>query len=281
MQIITSPKEFQSECWSWRSQGLTSALVPTMGYLHQGHLSLITWARENAQKVAVSVFVNPSQFGAGEDLSGYPRDPEGDAAKAAKAGADVVFMPEPGDMYPSGFATTVSVSGLTEGLCGRTRPTHFAGVTTVVSKLFLMAMPTVAVFGQKDWQQVAVIRRMVQDLGFPVDIEARPIFRESDGLAMSSRNVNLSPDEHAQAVEISRGLAMAKDLVAAGERSPRKVIAAVEDHYRKHMPSAETDYVECIHPDTLNPVGDAAGPCLMAVAVRFPKARLIDNMLMH
>ncbi|MFZ5426538.1 MAG: pantoate--beta-alanine ligase [Thermodesulfobacteriota bacterium] len=279
MHIITSPQEFQSFCWSWRAQGARSALVPTMGYLHQGHISLFEWARSNADKVAASVFVNPSQFGPGEDLGRYPRDPEGDAAKAEAAGVDVLFMPEPQAMYPGDFSTKVSVSGITEGLCGRSRPGHFDGVATVVAKLLILSMPGVAVFGQKDWQQLAMIRRMAADLSLPVEIEGRPIFREPDGLAMSSRNVNLSAVERAQAPEIHKGLLLAKEMIASGERSPRKVVSAVEDHFRKAMPLAQTDYVELVHPETIRPVGDAAGPGLMAVAVRFPGARLIDNML--
>lgn len=281
MQIITSPQEFQSVCWSWRSQGLTSALVPTMGYLHQGHLSLFSWARANAGKVAASIFVNPTQFGPGEDLSRYPRDPEGDAAKAREAGVDVLFMPEPGAMYPQGFATTVSVSGLTGGLCGQSRPGHFDGVATVVTKLFMLSMPTVAVFGRKDWQQLAMIRRLAQDLSLPVAVEGRPIFREADGLAMSSRNANLSPEERAQAPGIHKALLMAREMAAGGERSPRKVVSAVEDHFRKHMPLARADYIELVHPGTIMPVGDASGPALLAVAVKFPGARLIDNMLLN
>jgi len=281
MQIITSPKEFQSLCWSWRAQNLTSALVPTMGYLHQGHLSLLEWGRANAQKLAASIFVNPTQFGPREDLSRYPRDPEGDAAKARAAGVDVLFMPEPGAIYPEGFATSVSVAGLTGGLCGRSRPGHFDGVALVVAKLLMLAMPTTAVFGQKDWQQLAMIRRMVSDLDFPVAIEGRPILREADGLAMSSRNVFLSPSERAQAPQIHKGLLLAREMAASGERSPRKVLGAVSDHYRTHLPDAEVDYIECVHPETIQPVGDVSGPALVAVAVKFPGARLIDNMLLH
>lgn len=280
MQIITSPKEFQSLCWSWRAQGLTSAFVPTMGSLHQGHLSLLEWGRGSAQKLAASIFVNPTQFGPGEDLASYPRDPKGDAAKAEAAGVDVLFTPNTGDMYPDGFATSVRVSGLTGGLCGRARPGHFDGVSVVVTKLLILSMPTTAVFGQKDWQQLAVIRRMVRDLDIPVAIEGRPIFREPDGLAMSSRNVYLSPQERAQAPQIHQGLLMARDMVAAGERSPHKVLAAVADHFRKNMPGASVDYIECVHPETVQPVGDVSGPALLAVAVKFAKARLIDNLLL-
>lgn len=280
MQIITSPKEFQSLCWSWRARGLKSALVPTMGYLHRGHVSLFEWARANAEKVAASIFVNPVQFGPGEDLDRYPRDPEGDAAKAGAAGVDVLFMPEPGAMYPPGFATKVSVSGLTEGLCGRSRPGHFDGVATVVAKLLMLAMPGVAVFGQKDWQQLAMIRRMAADLDFPIEIEGRPIMREPDGLALSSRNVYLSDEERAQAPAIHQGLVQARERVAAGETSAPKILAWLAEYYRAKMPGASPEYIECVHPATMAPLEEITGPALMAVAVKFPGARLIDNMLL-
>ncbi|WP_243438146.1 pantoate--beta-alanine ligase [Fundidesulfovibrio soli] len=280
MQIITDPKEFQSVCWSWRGQGLTSALVPTMGFLHAGHISLFTWARANAEKVAASIFVNPTQFGPNEDLDRYPRDPEGDAAKAREAGVDVLFLPEPGAMYPEGFATTVSVAGLTEGLCGASRPGHFDGVATVVAKLLLLAMPTTAVFGQKDWQQLAVIRRMVRDLDIPVAIEGRPIFRESDGLAMSSRNVYLSPQDRALAPHVQKGLQAARAWKAQGVTSARELTQRLTAYYKDAIPTARPDYVACVHPETLAPLEDASGPALMAVALFFPGARLIDNLLL-
>ena len=281
MQIIVSPQEFQALCWSWRCQGLTSAFVPTMGYLHAGHVSLLEWARANARKVAASIFVNPAQFGPGEDLDRYPRDADGDAAKARAAGVDVLFMPEPATMYPPGFATTVSVAGLTEALCGRSRPGHFAGVASVVAKLLMLAMPATAVFGCKDWQQLAVIRRMVRDLDIPVAIEGRPIFREPDGLAMSSRNVFLSPAERAQAPAIHQGLLRARASVAAGQTSVIKVLADLADFYASAMPDASVDYMECVHAETIAPLADVAAPALLAVAVKFSGARLIDNMLLN
>ncbi len=287
MQTIASPKEIQGLCWSWRTQGLRTALVPTMGFLHQGHISLIEWARANADRVMVSLFVNPVQFCPGEDLDSYPRDPEGDAAKALAAGADVLFVPTPGGMYPQGFATTVSVAGLTGGLCGRSRPGHFDGVATVVSKLLLLSMPTVAVFGQKDWQQLAVIRRLVADLDFPVEIMGRPIVRESDGLALSSRNVYLSPAERAQAPAIYQGLLLAREWAAeaasaslevGGANAPAAVIARLKAHYERTMPGGTVDYIECVHPETMQPLERFDGSAHMAVAVKFSRARLIDNM---
>jgi len=290
MQTIADPRAFQSLCWSWRAQDQRTALVPTMGYLHQGHISLIEWARANADKVMVSLFVNPAQFGPNEDLDRYPRDPEGDAAKARAAGADVLFAPTPAAMYPQGFATTVSVAGLTTGLCGRSRPGHFDGVATVVSKLLLLAMPSVAVFGQKDWQQLAVLTRMAADLDFPVEIAGRPIVREPDGLALSSRNVYLSPEERAQAPAIHQGLLMARHWAAElASDSPATGAAGVPAsalidrlaaHYASRMPAGTVDYIECVHPGTMRPVTLLGGPALLAVAVTFSRARLIDNLLL-
>ena len=281
MQKVTSPKEFQSICWAWRTTGQTVALVPTMGYLHAGHLSLFEWARKNAQKVVVSLFVNPKQFGPNEDLDRYPRDPDGDTAKAQAAGVDVLFTPAAGELYPQEFATTVRVIGLTTGLCGASRPGHFEGVTTVVAKLLMLAMPTVAVFGQKDWQQLAVLRRMVKDLDFPVAIEGRPIFRESDGLAMSSRNVYLSPAERSMAPAIHYGLVHARDAVRAGETNAARLIFSLAEFYATNMPDASTDYLELVHPKTLMPLATITGPALLAVAVKFPRVRLIDNILLQ
>lgn len=278
MLIITDPGEFQNICWSWRCRGLSSALVPTMGYLHQGHLSLFKWARDNHQKVAASIFVNPTQFGPNEDLDRYPRDTEGDTAKAREAGVDVLFMPEPGAMYPEGACTSVSVSGLTAGLCGASRPSHFGGVATVVAKLLLLAMPTAAAFGQKDWQQLAMIRRMVKDLNIPVAIEGRPIYREADGLAMSSRNVYLSAADRAAAPHIQKGLQEAKRWHAEGLTDGAELTARLLAYYKEHLPSARPDYVSLVHPETIAPLAEATGPALLAVALFFPGARLIDNM---
>ncbi len=280
MHIVTDPKEFQRLCWDWRGQGLRSALVPTMGYLHQGHVSLLSWGRANADRLAASIFVNPTQFGPNEDLDRYPRDARGDADKARDAGVDLLFMPEPGAMYPPGFATSVSVSGLTAGLCGASRPGHFDGVAVVVLKLLMLAMPGVAVFGQKDWQQLAMIRRMVLDLDVPVRIEGRPIFREPDGLAMSSRNVFLTPEHRAQAPAIHQGLLLARQWAAQGESSAQALLARLREHFARAMPGAVTDYASVVHPETIEPLEELGGPALLAVAVKFPEARLIDNMLL-
>ena len=280
MKIVTDPRQFQDLCWSWRCQGLETALVPTMGYLHQGHLSLMTWAKTKAQKVMVSVFVNPTQFGPSEDLDRYPRDPENDAAKAESAGVDVLYLPEAKNMYPAGFATSLKVSGLTAGLCGRSRPGHFEGVALVVTKLLMLAQPTMAVFGEKDWQQLAVIRRLVADLDFPVRVMGRPIFREPDGLAMSSRNVNLTAKERTQAPAIQAGLAQAKTMAASQTRA-EVIINWLREFYSQNLPAGKIDYIECVHPETIEPVSEITGSTLLAVAVQFGRARLIDNVLLE
>jgi pantoate--beta-alanine ligase len=278
VDLLTDSKAFQRTCRQWRADGLRTALVPTMGFFHDGHVSLMRWARANAERVAVSLFVNPTQFGPEEDLAAYPRDPERDAARAREAGVDVLFTPTPGTLYAPGHATWVQVPELAEHLCGKTRPVHFRGVATVVTKLLLLATPTVAVFGEKDWQQLAIIRRMVRDLDIPVQIVGRPIFREPDGLAMSSRNVYLAPDERAQAPNLHQGLRLAADMVAQGERDADKVLAAVRDHYARTLPLGRLDYLAFVTPDTIQPTTDLAVRTRLAVAMYLGKARLIDNV---
>ncbi len=278
MQIITEPSELQNLCLQWRMQGLKTVLVPTMGFFHAGHESLMKHARSIADKVVLTLFVNPTQFGPGEDLEAYPRDHEKDTATAAALGVDVLFLPAPGTMYAEDHATWVEVPELAKGLCGQTRPTHFRGVCTVVMKLFMLVQPQIAVFGQKDWQQVAILRRMVRDLNVPVRIESRPIVREADGLALSSRNVYLSPQERAQAPAIHASLQLAKALVAKGERDITVLEAAVRNHWKEHLPAGKEDYLAFVHPDTLAPLSRVDDAALCAVAVRMGKARLIDNM---
>lgn len=251
-----------------------------MGYLHEGHLSLISWARENADKVVVSLFVNPTQFGPQEDLDAYPRDVEHDAGLAAAHGADVLFTPVPEKMYLSGHATWVEVPELARGLCGRSRPTHFRGVTTVVAKLLLLAIPSLAVFGEKDFQQLQIIKRMAKDLNFPSRIVGRPIVREPDGLAMSSRNANLAPEEREQAPHLYQGLRLADELLHQGERDTAVLRRAVAEYYARQLPLAGEDYIEFVDPDTLQAVEEISSPVLLAVAVQFGGARLIDNMLL-
>ena len=253
-------------------------LVPTMGFLHEGHLSLIRHAREECGTVVVSLFVNPKQFGEGEDLGAYPRDEARDAALAEECGADILFAPHASEVYPDGFATTVEVAGLTDVLCGAARPGHFAGVTTVVTKLFNMVRPDVAYFGQKDAQQALVIRKLVRDLDIPVRIELCPTVREPDGLALSSRNAYLSPAERARALGLNRALRAAEATVAGGETSAEEVLAAA----RKQLQEAgiEPEYLELRSAKDLAPVERVNGSTLLAVAAQVGRARLIDNTIL-
>ncbi|MDQ3388549.1 MAG: pantoate--beta-alanine ligase [Gemmatimonadota bacterium] len=257
------------------------ALVPTMGSLHEGHLSLIDRARERADRVAISIFVNPLQFGAGEDLDRYPRDLERDLALAEERGADLAFAPDEGEMYPSGppLITVVPAPEMEGALCGATRPGHFRGVLTVVAKLFCLLSPAVAVFGQKDYQQSVLIRRMVDDLGFGVEIDVAPIVREADGLALSSRNVYLSPDEREKALSLARALSAAGALYASGERSGEVLRSALGSHLDASGVSIE--YAEIVDPTTLTPVACVREGSVCAVAVRVGKTRLIDNIILH
>jgi pantoate--beta-alanine ligase len=248
-----------------------------MGYLHEGHLSLVRAARERADRVMVTLFVNPTQFGPKEDLAKYPRDFERDRALCEAAGVDALFAPEASDMYPPGHATRVEVSGpLTEGLCGASRPGHFSGVATVVTKLFNLCEPDVAVFGQKDAQQAAVIRRFTSDLDLPVEIVVAPTVREADGLAMSSRNVYLSPEERAQAPVLKRSLDLAAEAFASGERHAEALIQRVRDTLAT-APLCRIDYVECVDADSFAPVTALERPSLLAIAAFFGRTRLIDN----
>ena len=261
-----------------RRGGQTIGLVPTMGALHEGHLSLIRRARSECDQVVVSIFVNPTQFGPGEDLTTYPRDEPRDVARAREAGATVVFAPGVEEVYPRGFATTVSVTELSDGLEGATRGSeHFAGVSTVVTKLLNMVQPDAAYFGQKDAQQAVVIRRLVADLDVPVRIEVCPTVREADGLALSSRNAYLTAEERERAVALRRGLDAAERAVADGERDGRELVSRA----REAMAAlgVEPEYVEVVDPDTLEPVATVSGPVLVAVAATIGRARLIDNAL--
>lgn len=280
MQIITDPSELQSCCLAWRMQGLKTALVPTMGYFHAGHESLMAHARSNADKVVVTLFVNPAQFGPNEDLAAYPRNHERDIAIAESHGVDVLFLPEAGSMYAPDHATWVDVPELAKGLCGITRPIHFRGVCTVVMKLFMLTLPKVAVFGQKDWQQVAIIKRMVRDLNVPVEIVPCPIVREHDGLALSSRNVYLAEHERAQAPAIRAGLLQAKGMVADGCRNVDELAQAIRRYWAEKLPDGVEDYLSFVHPDTLAPLERIDDAALCAVAVKLGKARLIDNIVL-
>ncbi|THB66215.1 MAG: pantoate--beta-alanine ligase [Desulfovibrio sp.] len=281
MDIPANPQDVQGQCLAWREQGLRICLVPTMGYYHAGHVSLFDWARSHADKVVVSLFVNPAQFGPNEDLEAYPRDMEGDSRLCREHGVDLLFTPDPATMYEDDHATWVAVENLTQGLCGRTRPVHFRGVATVVTKLFMLTLPHAAVFGQKDWQQLAVIRRMARDLNMPIEIIGRPTVREADGLAMSSRNVYLSPEERGQAPQLYKGLQHGADLIRQGQKDSTAVTRTIKEYYAEHLALGRLDYLEMVHPDSLEPLETLDGPCLIAVAMLLGKARLIDNLLVE
>jgi len=254
--------------------------VPTMGYLHEGHLRLVRAARRQSDTVVVSVFVNPIQFGPKEDYRRYPRDFSRDRRLLQSAGADVIFYPRVEEMYPAGFATFVEVERLGDGLCGRSRPGHFRGVATVVAKLFNIVLPDVSIFGAKDAQQAFVIRRMVRDLGFHTKILILPTAREKDGLAMSSRNVHLSPEQRAEAPVLHRSLLLARRLIVHGERRAAKVKAAMRRMVRRES-GGRIDYVEMVDTDELRPVRTIKGETLIALAVFFGKTRLIDNTIVR
>lgn len=263
-----------------RRDGATIALVPTMGYLHAGHGALMEEARRRADRVVVSIFVNPTQFGPSEDIDRYPRDLDRDRALCLARGVDAVFAPSLGEIYPSGFATTVEVAGLTSGLCGASRPGHFRGVTTVVARLFGIVRPDVAVFGEKDFQQLAVIRRMVRDLAIPLEVVGARTVREPDGLALSSRNVYLDADERARAPCIFRSLEAADRAWRDGERDPARLVSLARETLASGAP-VDVDYVEVVDAEDLTPLqAPAIRPALLALAVRFGATRLIDNRVL-
>jgi pantoate--beta-alanine ligase len=266
----------QERCATARQAGRRIAFVPTMGYLHEGHLSLLREGRRRGDLLVLSIFVNPAQFGQGEDLDAYPRDLTRDSELARSAGVDLLFAPEARDVYPAGYATYVEVEGLTDTLCGRSRPGHFRGVTTVVCKLFNIVQPHMALFGRKDFQQLAVIRRMTRDLNLPVEIVGMPIVREPDGLAMSSRNVYLSADERRQALALIGAVRLAVKRVGEGERRAAVLIDAVRLRIERE-PDASMDYVQICHADTLEDVETVDSDSVMLLAVRIGGTRLIDN----
>jgi len=260
-----------------RAAGLSVGFVPTMGYLHAGHVSLMEASVSDNDVTVVSIFVNPLQFAPSEDLGTYPVDPTGDLAACREAGVDHVFVPSAEQMYPSAMSTSVSVGEVSAPLEGEFRPTHFSGVATVVAKLFSIIGPCRAYFGAKDWQQVAVVRRMAADLSFPVDVIDRPIVRDPDGLALSSRNVHLSTEQRSQAGVLQRSLLIGAQLVAAGETDPSVVEAAMKEAISR-APLADLDYAAAVRPDTLTSDGPLHGEVRLLVAVRFGRVRLIDNV---
>ena len=280
MKQINSSVEIQSFARESCRRGKSIALVPTMGFLHDGHLKLMQEARKRADLVIVSIFVNPIQFGPNEDLDRYPRDLEGDLAKCQSVGVDVVFTPTPKELYPDHFQTAVNVSEITKVLCGASRPNHFQGVTTVVSKLFNLTLPDFAFFGEKDFQQLAVIRRMVIDLNFPLEIIGVPIVRESDGLAMSSRNAYLPARERAEAPAIHKALTYAKELYSQGNRNATELCQAVTAQLNKSIESNfNIEYIEIYDSQHLVRIENTiSAPATILIAVHLGKTRLIDNL---
>ena len=264
----------------WRKQGCSVGLVPTMGYLHEGHGSLIQAAREQNDKVVVSIFVNPMQFGPTEDLESYPRDLGKDSAYCESLGVDLIFHPEPEEMYHEGFSTFVDMTVLTQELCGLSRPVHFRGVCTVVSKLFHIVMPDRAYFGQKDAQQLAVIRHMVEDLDMDIEIVGCPIVREEDGLAKSSRNTYLSPEERKAALVLSKSIRLGQRMVGEGETDAMKIVESMRQKIESE-PLARIDYVKAVDGRTMQQIKTVTKPMLVAIAVYIGKTRLIDNFIVE
>lgn len=278
MKIIKTVNEIRNIVKSWRKEGLKIGLVPTMGYLHEGHESLIEKASCENDKVVVSIFVNPMQFGPSEDLGSYPRDLNHDSQVCERAGADVIFNPEPSEMYADGFCSFVDMTGLTNGLCGKSRPGHFRGVCTVVNKLFNIIQPDSAYFGQKDAQQLAVIKQMVRDLNIDIEIVGCPIVREKDGLAKSSRNSYLNEKERKSAPVINKALTEGQKLLINGERNAENIVRAVTDKINAE-PGAKIDYVDVVNLLTLDKVNRIESSVLVAAAVYIGKTRLIDNFI--
>lgn len=281
MKIATTIAEVRAQVAAWKKEGLTVGLVPTMGYLHEGHASLVDTAVSQCDRVVASVFVNPTQFGPNEDLEDYPRDFDRDKALLEDHGCHLVFHPSVEEMYPAGAATYVEIlSDMPKQLCGKSRPIHFRGVCTVVAKLFHIVTPDKAFFGQKDAQQLAILRRMVRDLSYGIELVGCPIVREDDGLAKSSRNTYLNPQERQAALVLSQAVQLGQELVAQGERNAVKVVAAMTAHIAA-QPLARIDYVEAVDGVTMEPVETLQGTVLVAMAVYIGKTRLIDNFIVE
>ena len=277
MKVVKSVAAMKALAREWARAGKRIGFVPTMGYLHEGHLSLVRESKRRADVTVVSIFVNPTQFGPNEDYKKYPRDLAKDAAYLEGGGVDCLFHPEAAEIYPSGYRTYVEVQGLQDRLCGRSRPGHFRGVATVVLKLFEIVRPDLAFFGAKDAQQVLIIGRMAADLDLDVEVVTCPLVREADGLALSSRNAYLSPDERRAALALSTGLRWAEKAVAAGERDAARLVAGVRAILEAE-PLARVDYVEAVDTETLEPVAEVRGEVLLALAVFLGSTRLIDNV---
>ena len=276
MKIIKSAKEMQSFSETLRNQGKIVTFVPTMGYFHEGHLNLMREGRKRGDCVVVSIYVNPTQFGPNEDFEQYPRDFERDLAMAESVGVDVIYAPSNQEMYPPNYQTYISIEGVTDNLCGLSRPGHFRGVATVCAKLFNAVKPHIAVFGKKDFQQLATIKRMVQDLNLDLEVVGMATTKEPDGLAMSSRNIYLQAEERKSALSLSRSLKMAGELYEQGERDAATIITKVKNHIESH-PFTKIDYVQICDTTTMKDVARLEGECVIALAVRVGKTRLIDN----
>ena len=278
MEILKTINEVRAKIKQWKREGLTVGFVPTMGYLHEGHASLMEKARKECDRVVASIFVNPMQFGVNEDLDSYPRDLDADSKLCNSIAVDVIFHPEVSEMYDGGFRSYVDMNGLTKELCGKSRPIHFRGVCTVVCKLFNIVTPDKAYFGQKDAQQLAVIRRMVKDLNMDIEIVGCPIIREADGLAKSSRNTYLNEQERKAALILSRTIRLGEDMVKSGETDAQKIISAMKENIASE-PLAKTDYVDIVDLDTIEKTDTIKGSVLVAIAVFIGKTRLIDNFI--
>lgn len=279
MRIIESVSEMQQQSNAWRREGAKIALVPTMGYLHAGHLALMQSARKYGDAVVLSIFVNPTQFGPGEDFERYPRDLEKDIRLATEAGVNVAFVPPTGEMYPEGYQSYVEVTQVTLPLCGGSRPGHFRGVTTVVAKLFNIVKPHAAIFGEKDFQQLVTLRRMSRDLNMDLEIVAHPIVREADGLAMSSRNAYLSDEQRRISLGLSQSIEEAQRLVENGELRGEVILKRVRE-ILEASGGIRLDYVQLCRPDTLEDVSLIEGPTLLALAAYVGRTRLIDNRVL-
>jgi pantoate--beta-alanine ligase len=280
MNVLQKPADVQAHSEELRRKGRTIAFVPTMGFLHEGHLSLIREGRRHCDDVIVSIFVNPTQFGPDEDLDNYPRNPQKDLTLCREVGVDTVFTPDNATLYGDQYQTYVILEKLPNHLCGLCRPVHFRGVATIVTKLFNIVQPHVAVFGQKDFQQLAVIRQMTQDLNFNIQIVGSPTVREPDGLAMSSRNAYLKPEQRVSAQCLFKALQMAQEMVRQGEKDARKIVAAAKTLIDSH-PETQIDYITICDPDTLENISEISRPVLMALAVKVGQPRLIDNMILN
>jgi pantoate--beta-alanine ligase len=278
MKVVDTISRMSTLVKIFKKEGKSISLIPTMGYLHEGHLSLARAAKKHTDVTIMSIFVNPLQFGPKEDFEKYPRDIKRDEELAANAGVDIVFSPSVKDMYPAGYSTYVDVEDLTEMLCGASRPEHFKGVTTVVAKLFQIVRPDIAYFGQKDAQQAIVIKKMAEDLNMGIEVKIMPIIRESDGLAMSSRNIYLSTDERKDAIVLNQALKKAEALIKSGERDPKKIVKIMEEMIGA-VPAVKIDYAAMVDTKDLKKVKTISGEVLIALAAFIGKTRLIDNVI--